>query len=314
MAGAYAGDGRWVDESPLDDARAVALPSVAASLGSAQTARPSAQTGTTTSYGPGNVTTVNCGCTNEADPTNYERFILVEDSFVLSKYNFRWLYTSDFVDTIDYYARSLRDRVLPAFDDMSEDATKAEDEAYKRYAKYAEPIDAAERALDARISFYMMAQGVVQGIMNMFTAGLYHLFEQQLIRLHRQQLLFGSEERNADLFKLKEVRQCLLRDYKIDIYTFAAWNKLEELRLVANTVKHADGDSCDKLKQRRSDLFQAPGNEHRPWPQGILARVPVYEPLSGDDLYISLDEFMKYAETTKQFWEELTQAVERLPH
>jgi hypothetical protein len=38
----------------------------------------------------------------------------------------------------------------------------------------------------------------------------------------------------------------------------------------------------------------------------------VYEPLAGDDLYISLEAFTEYANATKQFWEELTQAVEQL--
>lgn len=102
--------------------------------------------------------------------------------------------------------------------------------------------------------------------------------------------------------------------HQIDIYGFAAWNKLQELPLVANTVKHADGRSCDELKQCRPDLFLAPGLEDRPWPPDILARVPVYEPLAGDDLYPSLEEFMKYADATKQFWEELAQAVAQLPH
>jgi hypothetical protein len=238
---------------------------------------------------------------------------------MLSKYNFRWLYTSEFIATIDYYARSLCNKILPAFQDKSEDARKVVDDIYSLYSSVADPewfdpAVAGEHALNAEISFYQMAEGIEQGIVNMFTAGLYHLFEQQLLRLHRQELLFGEDEQNYKLFKLKKVQQRLLQYYKIDIYTFTAWKKLEELLLLANTVKHADGNSCDKLKECRPDLFVSPHVKGDPRSPDIISRIPVYEPLAGDDLYISLEEFMAYVDAVKQFWEELTQAVEQLPN
>ena len=42
---------------------------------------------------------------------------------------------------------------------------------------------------DAGLDFYMMARGIMQGVINIFTAGLYHLFEQQLLCIHRTALL-----------------------------------------------------------------------------------------------------------------------------
>ena len=241
---------------------------------------------------------------------------------MISKYSFRWFYTSDFLMTIDYYAKSLSEKVLPSFNDRSEEAGKAKDEAYSLLTRFADPerfdeADIAERALVAGISFYMMAEGVVQGIVNMFTAGLYHLFEQQVIRLLRKALLFGSEENTPGLFNVKEARQRLLQYYKIDIFAFASWGKLEELQLVANTVKHADGRSCTALKQRRPDLFIHPSlkdDPPPPVPWTVDPRYPeVFLPLAGEDLYISLAEFTKYVDVTKQFWEELANAVDQLP-
>jgi hypothetical protein len=38
--------------------------------------------------------------------------------------------TSDFIKTIDYYAKSFREKVLPSFDDISEEANKVRDETY----------------------------------------------------------------------------------------------------------------------------------------------------------------------------------------
>jgi hypothetical protein len=99
---------------------------------------------------------------------------------------------SEGIMTPDFYTRGLRDKVLPVFDEMSEDTDKAEHEVYERVATHGalerfDPTNAAEQAMDAGICFDFMAQGGVQGIVNMFTAGLYHLFEQQQLRLYRQQ-------------------------------------------------------------------------------------------------------------------------------
>jgi hypothetical protein len=218
---------------------------------------------------------------------------------MLNRYWFRRLYTSDFIMTIDYYAKSLRGKVLPAFDDISEEASKVEDEAYHRLAGFIDPegfdpADIVDQAHDAGISFYMMAEGVVQGIVNMFTAGLYHLFEQQLLRLHRQELLFGSEENNPQLLTVKEARYRLRRDYEIDISAFASWSKLEELSHAANAVKHADGGSCTKLKRIRPDLFRHPSlKDDADPPVPWTVHRQVYLPLAGEDLYISLDDFTK---------------------
>jgi hypothetical protein len=94
---------------------------------------------------------------------------------MINKYSFRWFYTSDFLMTIDYYAKSLGEKVLPSFNDMSEEAGKAGDEAYSRLARFADPerfdeADIAERTLDAEISFHMMAEGVVQGVVYLYPA------------------------------------------------------------------------------------------------------------------------------------------------
>jgi len=240
---------------------------------------------------------------------------------MLDKYHFRWLYASDFTRTTDYYARSLREKVLPAFDNIPEEGNKVETEAYEQFAGMEDPegfdeADVWERAQDVRIRFYETAYGIEQGITNMFTAGLYHLFEQQLYRFHRQQLLSGSDAKNPKLFNLSTVQECLFQQYRIDIFTFPSWSTLEELQLVANTVKHGDGRSCAALKNRRPDLFHRPGfhDNHDGWPPDFLSRRPVYQPLAGEDIYITPEEFSRYVDATKQFWEELATAVEQLPY
>ena len=107
-----------------------------------------------------------------------------------------------------------------------------------RLASLIGPADIGDHVGHAMGDFYGMATGIVQGIINLFTAGLYHLFVQQLILLYRGQFNASPPPSGKATTTIKER---LLQDCKIDIPTFSSWDKLQELRLVANVVKHADG-------------------------------------------------------------------------
>lgn len=71
-----------------------------------------------------------------------------------------------------------------------------------------------------------------------------------------------------------------------DITQLPTWSRIDQLRLVANTVKqHADGDSADSPKVQRPEFFEP---HHA---NGELTAIPfryapsVYRPRSGEDLY-----------------------------
>ncbi len=235
-----------------------------------------------------------------------------------NKYWFRKLYSDRFVAVITYYAQSLEKKILPAFANITDEADLVAQQAEERMGQYFDPDrdDPAaytEAAYDESVDFFIMADGIRGGILNMFTAGLYHLFEQQLLKIHRQELLNAVESRPpvADsLLKIAEIKRRLL-DRDIDIERFPSWQKLDELRLVANTVKHADGVSCGQLKTRRPDLFVHPATDRS---LGMdLSFHQVVQPLAGEDLFIQIDHFMEYADAVKAFWDEFATAVEALP-
>ena len=98
-----------------------------------------------------------------------------------------------------------------------------------------------------------------------------------------------------------------LKEYGIDIKKFACWSKIDELRLVANTVKHAEGSSSQKLRNIRPDLFK------NPYLSGFLGLpVPnpqIFQPLFGDDLYVSLQDVKGYRDQLIQFWEKFADAL-----
>jgi hypothetical protein len=234
---------------------------------------------------------------------------------VVNKYLLRALYLNSFVQEIDYFSRSLNQKILPAFNDIDEEAKRVEVEAYERLSQvgnpeWFDPADIAEDVYHAGVDFAIMASGIVQGITNMFAAGLYHLFEQQFLKFHRKELLLPKEENEPSLLNLKEAQERLLRDYQIDIRTFESWSKLDELRLVSNCVKHADGPSCQQLKDKRLDLFVYPSSGKDESEMAFAVSAQVFQPLAGEGLYISVEEFNKYVEAVKQFWNELGKAFD----
>ena len=124
---------------------------------------------------------------------------------------------------------------------------------------------------------------------------------------HRKNVLDLDEENDSKKFKLK-VFQRRLKEYGIDIKNFACWSKIDELRLVANTVKHAEGKSSHKLRKIRPDLFINPlFSQDSFFLQGFDS---VFQPLVGDDLYVSLQDIKDYCDHLVQFWEELVDVMQ----
>ena len=108
----------------------------------------------------------------------------------------RWLYTSDFIKTIDYYAKSLNEKILPSFNDndISAEADRIEEETYNRLAslsssEWYDPATDVDQARDAGIAFYMMAEGIKQGIINRWLSG-----HQEVAQLSRARLIGAGSD------------------------------------------------------------------------------------------------------------------------
>ncbi len=234
---------------------------------------------------------------------------------MVNKYTFRWMYVNEFITTVDYFAKTLSHKVLPAFDNISEEVHQAETAAYEQASRFFDPdnddpADYAEAAADIGISFAVMASGMEQGIKNLFAAGLYHLFEQWFLKFHRRELLYIGEDGIPRLINWEEAQERLLSVYGIRIKAFHSWNKINELRLVANTVKHADGPSCEELKKLRPEHFKYPALKEDGLEVDSGSVGEVFHPLAGEDLYISTEEFLKYVEAVKEFCEELAKSFD----
>jgi hypothetical protein len=139
--------------------------------------------------------------------------------------------------------------------------------------------------------------------------GLFHLFEQHAADLLLWLLNATSYSKEI---KLKEVTDWLNTEAGVDVEKFGGWSTIEELRLVANTVKHAEGNSAIQLRRPRPELFIHPAKR-----EGSAAVKPIKsrirKPLFGEDLYLTPDDFSRYTEAIVAFWTELVDALSQHP-
>jgi hypothetical protein len=224
------------------------------------------------------------------------------------------VFKEEFVPQLRAIYEVLERRTLPAFDDIDREAATISEKAWDGFMSGLEtgeedPSEFVDAAQQAGVSHYVLWNGIRQGIINLFAAALYHPFEQQLMLFHRREILRSHEANNPNLFSINECQK-RLDGLGICISQFSSWDAVNELRLVANTVKHAEGDSADKLYKLRPDLFENP--DIRGMGFSIDKSSPrVYQPLVGEDLYVSLDDVSHYRISVISFWNELGEAMAR---
>lgn len=68
---------------------------------------------------------------------------------------------------------------------------------------------------------------------------------------------------------------------------------IEELKLVANSTKHAEGPAARQLRARHPELLVHP-LLRKDDPNTLALHTPLSLPLGGDGLYVTGDDFRKY--------------------
>jgi hypothetical protein len=96
----------------------------------------------------------------------------------------------------------------------------------------------AEDGNDYAIAWYLMMRSLRQTMLNLLATGLYHLAEQQLAMLCRDGGFTMPAPRDT---KLEGVARWYQQNLRLDLEGLQEYALLDELRLVANTVKHGKG-------------------------------------------------------------------------
>ena len=210
-------------------------------------------------------------------------------------------YLDLFKGQLKYYQTSISDRVLPAFSQIESEAEDFERRETERLQSIVNPeMDHsrfAELIQDRAIDYYISLRDVRQGIVNLLTAGLYHLFEQQMTQLVKTfaHLPASTQKLFPRFIEIMKVHNCSAE-------SLPNWDLLcNELRLVANAVKHGPGPSADELAVRKPDYFRP---EHMKSDSTFDARGHhAIKPIAGEGLFLSEDDFTRYAAALIEFWD-----------
>jgi len=217
-----------------------------------------------------------------------------------------------FVPHLQRLQRTLEQQLLPAFGDLATEADQVQEEAFERFnhmpaGEDCDPAWPAEMAHEQALEHYMGMCAVRQTLLNAFAPILYHTWEQQLLAFHRREVLHPNEEHEPKLISLKILDE-RLSSRGLKLQSLPSWPTIEELKHVANTVKHADGPSAEIAKTQYPALFENPALGDFDLPK-FNYRPRVYSPLSGDDIFVREIDLSRYAAALVNFWSEFADAL-----
>jgi hypothetical protein len=199
------------------------------------------------------------------------------------------------------------ERLLPTFAQVDQESEAAAEAAWKQLNATADDeLEAGEAAEEAGVAHYVAMENARQGLLNLFAVALHHLVEQQQITVLRQELFLRDETLTYKMLSATEfVKRLAAAEIKVAEST--SWQKLEELRNVANAVKHAEGSSAEWLRRNRPQIFTAPFLRGDPFFQRPSRWL--FQPLTGQDLYVTKDDLEQYFCSADDFWQEFEKAL-----
>jgi hypothetical protein len=124
-----------------------------------------------------------------------------------------------------------------------------------------------------------------------FALTLAAIFERQL-RLWAQSNLLQADEKVKVRNKLfADLLSQTAADHALDIKTASVGDTIKELHLLANTVRHGDGKSADKLQEDAPGLWPCPTQTHA-----------VQSPNLSEGIFVSDADFTRYMRALTRFW------------
>jgi hypothetical protein len=206
--------------------------------------------------------------------------------------------------------------LMPAFADLEAKAEAVGEAEFDRLGSEPAGDDwdgdmgsLAEAADEKAQLYYDTMAGLSQAVLNLLAVGLFHLLEQELADLCRDGAFTVPPPVDS---RLDGVADWYRQHFDLDLRTLPSWPLIDELRLVANATKHAEGAAVRQLRERRPELFHNPVlrevhvlEEPVPW--------PVHRPLSGEDLYVTPEIFQQYTAAAVNFVSEIASHFEERP-
>lgn len=199
------------------------------------------------------------------------------------------LYESDkieILERIDSISKTINDRLIPTFDLLEDEAKALGKKRFEKLSADFHPdfMDEAsvyEQAFDEDIYHYYLHSEMRREFVNSSITWLFHLFEKDCGKI------FQTSDGNNNKSELEKL--------SINAGEGSLWDICNtELRLIANTIKHGQGQSFEKLKSRKPETIKSFN--------GFL---------SDGKIEITSEDLNCYISAMKNFWQEFFQKALR---
>lgn len=195
----------------------------------------------------------------------------------------------------DYY-----NRTIPSFGNIEKEANDFADYIYNNFPadENTDPSTVADFASNEGVQLYEFLDTMRKNHLLMSISMLCQIWEQQLIKFTLTEIRHLIKFQNnslsyGDVKKIFELHCVKFEDTE-------SWEKIKEMRLLVNTIKHGDGESARRLRKIRPDYFELDiikGTDTLELAGAVL--------LDSYSLMVKEQDFRSYIVATELFWDEM---------
>ncbi|MED4551905.1 hypothetical protein P9305_04170 [Lysinibacillus capsici] len=217
----------------------------------------------------------------------------------------------------DYYADVYFNKVAVVFSNLEEEADKIARSHYEELGQYFNPeihdeSNFVDSAFEKGLEYYEAVSLVRYNSKLMWFSTMYQFWEQQVRKflydeIKKSGITLCNEKGKEIEFKdfctngIRDIKSWF-KHFDYDIEKIENWSDINELRLLANVIKHGDGGAATTLEKLRPDFFKSEISDYNLMKSHRTV-------LNEQVLNINDSELIKYKEALQSFWGELPERL-----
>lgn len=213
-----------------------------------------------------------------------------------------------FKKSYELFIDTYTNKIAPQFLNIELEAEKISDKYYEELGEYFnpefdDPGDYAELARDKGIDYYEGVSLMKYNTKMMWISTVYQFWEQQVRRFLYDDICITHEIAYKDFCTkgIDDIKSLFLWfDYNLELKK--SWKEINELRLLANVIKHGDGWSAKELQKLKPEYFLDEFQNNR---------LELYKTtLNEEVLNIEQEDYIKYCKCLIGFWDEIPEYLQ----
>lgn len=162
----------------------------------------------------------------------------------------------------------------------------------------------AEACQEAGVERYEILSLMRYRNLGMWLSCMCQVWEQQIIRFVKREVENDGLIEFTKEVDFNEAKECF-KFHNYDIESMKCWEKIKELRLLVNVIKHAEGNSADRLRKIRPDYFEWDKRMGYDDDKLKFHKTTLLE----ETLNITNEDFDSYYNILVSFWDELPERM-----